>query len=258
MDQDANVAAGGLRPTSPRSTAPDEDQLLPQLVAHLREHRTNLRQDWASRIQGSGLLHAMTPAGDGRRDHVGLRQLRRGARDRQRRGPAALRPRPVRADHPARGGDPRGRRHRAAAARRAGPVPVREVPARLRAAEPGAGRLRAGGQPDRQHRRRQLRRRARARHPAAAGLHPRAVDAGPAGPRTAADPADHRRPRQRARPAADRAAAQRHPHAPREGRRHRHHRRPGRGRVGRQPPGPHGGRLPAHGRERHHHRACPR
>src|ERR671921_1089797 len=39
----------------------DEDQLLPQLVAHLREHRSNLRQDWASRIQGSGLLHAMTP-----------------------------------------------------------------------------------------------------------------------------------------------------------------------------------------------------
>ncbi len=39
----------------------DEDQLLPQLVAHLREHRSNLRQDWASRIQESGLLHAMTP-----------------------------------------------------------------------------------------------------------------------------------------------------------------------------------------------------
>ncbi|HEX6424672.1 MAG TPA: STAS domain-containing protein [Acidimicrobiales bacterium] len=39
----------------------DEDQLLPQLVAHLREHRSKLRQDWAARIQESGLLHAMTP-----------------------------------------------------------------------------------------------------------------------------------------------------------------------------------------------------
>src|SRR5687768_15838165 len=39
----------------------DEDQLLPQLVAHLREHRTRLRQEWSQRIQESGLLHAMTP-----------------------------------------------------------------------------------------------------------------------------------------------------------------------------------------------------
>ncbi|MBM7805138.1 rsbT co-antagonist protein RsbR [Geodermatophilus bullaregiensis] len=38
-----------------------EDQLLPQLVAHLREHRTRLRHEWAERIQGAGLLHAMTP-----------------------------------------------------------------------------------------------------------------------------------------------------------------------------------------------------
>ena len=40
--------------------AADEDELLPQLVAHLREHRTTLRQDWAGRIQESGLLLAMT------------------------------------------------------------------------------------------------------------------------------------------------------------------------------------------------------
>jgi anti-anti-sigma regulatory factor len=38
----------------------DGDQLLPQLVAHLREHRTKLQQDWASRIQESHLLEAMT------------------------------------------------------------------------------------------------------------------------------------------------------------------------------------------------------
>ncbi|MFL6064881.1 MAG: hypothetical protein ACJ72G_09465, partial [Friedmanniella sp.] len=38
----------------------DEEQLLPQLVAHLREHRSRLRHEWASRIQDSHLLHAMT------------------------------------------------------------------------------------------------------------------------------------------------------------------------------------------------------
>ncbi|SNS12180.1 rsbT co-antagonist protein RsbR [Geodermatophilus saharensis] len=41
--------------------APGEDQLLPQLVAHLREHRARLRQEWSERIQQAGLLHAMTP-----------------------------------------------------------------------------------------------------------------------------------------------------------------------------------------------------
>jgi rsbT co-antagonist protein RsbR len=39
----------------------DEHQLLPQLVAHLREHRTKLREEWSSRIQGENLLQAMTP-----------------------------------------------------------------------------------------------------------------------------------------------------------------------------------------------------
>src|SRR5688500_6713994 len=39
----------------------EAEQLLPQLVAHLREHRTKLRQDWASRILDAHLLHAMTP-----------------------------------------------------------------------------------------------------------------------------------------------------------------------------------------------------
>src|SRR3712207_1783012 len=44
-----------------RPDAPGEDQLLPQLVAHLREHRTRLRHEWSDRIQQTGLLHAMTP-----------------------------------------------------------------------------------------------------------------------------------------------------------------------------------------------------
>ncbi len=46
---------------SPASNSEDEDQLLPQLVAHLREHRTKLRQEWEVRIQDAHLLDAMTP-----------------------------------------------------------------------------------------------------------------------------------------------------------------------------------------------------
>ena len=38
-----------------------EDQLLPQLVAHLREHRSALRDQWVSRIREAHLLEAMTP-----------------------------------------------------------------------------------------------------------------------------------------------------------------------------------------------------
>ncbi len=38
----------------------DEQQLLPQLVAHLREHRSRLREEWAGRIQQAHLLEAMT------------------------------------------------------------------------------------------------------------------------------------------------------------------------------------------------------
>jgi rsbT co-antagonist protein RsbR len=43
------------------SDRPAAEQLLPQLVAHLREHRTKLRQEWASRIQDADLLTAMAP-----------------------------------------------------------------------------------------------------------------------------------------------------------------------------------------------------
>ena len=38
-----------------------EDHLLPQLVAHLREHRAKLRDEWATRIHDAHLLEAMTP-----------------------------------------------------------------------------------------------------------------------------------------------------------------------------------------------------
>jgi rsbT co-antagonist protein RsbR len=38
----------------------EDDGLLPQLVAHLREHRTSLRQEWATRITDASLLSSMT------------------------------------------------------------------------------------------------------------------------------------------------------------------------------------------------------
>ena len=41
--------------------AEEVETLLPQLVAHLHEHRTELRQEWATRISDAHLLAAMTP-----------------------------------------------------------------------------------------------------------------------------------------------------------------------------------------------------
>ena len=38
-------------------------QLLPQLVAHLREHRAKLREQWSARIREAHLLEAMTRTG---------------------------------------------------------------------------------------------------------------------------------------------------------------------------------------------------
>jgi rsbT co-antagonist protein RsbR len=37
-----------------------DDGLLPELVAHLRQHRTSLRQEWATRITDAHLLSSMT------------------------------------------------------------------------------------------------------------------------------------------------------------------------------------------------------
>ncbi len=39
----------------------DHTMLLPELVAHLREHRSVLREEWAARINDAHLLSAMTP-----------------------------------------------------------------------------------------------------------------------------------------------------------------------------------------------------
>src|SRR6188472_3061251 len=56
-----SVSGQQLSADFPSLDAEDEDQLLPQLVSHLREHRTRLRQEWELRIQDAHLLHAMTP-----------------------------------------------------------------------------------------------------------------------------------------------------------------------------------------------------
>ncbi len=56
---DSAVNTGDTSPLAPDRG--DADNLLPQLVAHLREHRSKLREQWVSRIHGSHLLQGMTP-----------------------------------------------------------------------------------------------------------------------------------------------------------------------------------------------------
>ncbi|CCH87353.1 RsbT co-antagonist protein rsbRA [Modestobacter italicus] len=53
--EDDRIAGGQVGGASP-----DEESLLPQLVAHLREHRNRLRQEWVARIHQAHLLQAMT------------------------------------------------------------------------------------------------------------------------------------------------------------------------------------------------------
>ena len=60
MTQDSPTAER-IADASPAIDRVDEDELLPQLVAHLREHRSRLREEWANRIHGAHLLEAMTP-----------------------------------------------------------------------------------------------------------------------------------------------------------------------------------------------------
>jgi rsbT co-antagonist protein RsbR len=59
-----DVKGDGMRGTKRKESEGDrveEAQLLPALVAHLREHRTELRQEWGRRISEAHLLTAMTP-----------------------------------------------------------------------------------------------------------------------------------------------------------------------------------------------------
>ena len=46
--------------SAPLSTSPTPDQLLSELVAHLRQNRTQLREEWARRITEAQLLMAMS------------------------------------------------------------------------------------------------------------------------------------------------------------------------------------------------------
>ena len=52
--------ADGPRTTDDPTVAAEQEQLLPQLVAHLREHRSELREEWVGRIRDAHLLEAMT------------------------------------------------------------------------------------------------------------------------------------------------------------------------------------------------------
>ena len=52
--------ADGPRTTDDPTVAAEQEQLLPQLVAHLREHRSKLREEWVGRIRDAHLLEAMT------------------------------------------------------------------------------------------------------------------------------------------------------------------------------------------------------
>jgi rsbT co-antagonist protein RsbR len=63
-DDSADAPTGGTDDDDstdvPTMGGEDHNQLLPQLVAHLREHRTKLREEWDSRIREAHLLQAMT------------------------------------------------------------------------------------------------------------------------------------------------------------------------------------------------------
>ena len=89
-------------PAQPPVPIGETSQLLRELVAHLRQNRTQLREEWARRITEAQLLTAMTEeeifaeATSVYDNYVEV--LETG----QRRGAAGLRAQPVRAHHPAR------------------------------------------------------------------------------------------------------------------------------------------------------------
>jgi len=63
MDRTADTGDGPLvgRQSHENDGWLDDKQLLPELVDHLRQHRSQLRQEWAGRITETHLLTAMTP-----------------------------------------------------------------------------------------------------------------------------------------------------------------------------------------------------
>ena len=183
--------------------------------------------------RGVGAPHHRGAAADGddaggdlRRGDVGLRQLRRGARDRQRRGAAGLRAQPVRAHHPARRRDGRGAsasccccatcsRARCSRSTSATSTLLNRV---LDAYEPAANRIAntvaVGFVQERERIIRQQQEAIRELSTPVLQVRERLLILPIIGVIDSA-----------ARAPAHRAAAARHPREPRQGRRHRHHRR---------------------------------
>jgi rsbT co-antagonist protein RsbR len=61
MPQQPSTVSGPGQAASSRTTPdPVNEKLLPELVEHLRQHRAQLREEWAQRITAAGLLTAMT------------------------------------------------------------------------------------------------------------------------------------------------------------------------------------------------------
>ena len=60
IEKDGDVA-GPQAVTDELEQSADQTELLPELVAHLRNNRSELRQEWANRITDAHLLSAMTP-----------------------------------------------------------------------------------------------------------------------------------------------------------------------------------------------------
>ncbi|MDT7732091.1 MAG: rsbT co-antagonist protein RsbR, partial [Mycobacterium sp.] len=58
MSESSTDFASTAAPPTPETTG---EGLLPQLVQHLRQNRTALREEWARRITVAELLTAMTP-----------------------------------------------------------------------------------------------------------------------------------------------------------------------------------------------------
>jgi rsbT co-antagonist protein RsbR len=58
---EGDAMAQELNSYRPPETTITSDAFLPELVAHLRENRTPLREEWARRITNANLLMAMTP-----------------------------------------------------------------------------------------------------------------------------------------------------------------------------------------------------
>ena len=152
-----------------RPIPPSSDEtattLLSELAAHLRESRTQLRQEWAQRITKARLLTAMTEEEVFTEATAVYDQYVEALETGTFETLTGVRAQPVRAHHSARRRNGRSRGHRAAAPRRARPLAVREVSDRLREAQPNSRRVRARGEPHRQHGGRRVRARARAHHP---------------------------------------------------------------------------------------------